>query len=145
MERLRTRSQFQAVLAGHIVARTPHFALHVLDTKSGPAAPGGEQGADMTRQALLAGPVQWRAGALIPKRWAKRAATRNAIRRQIYEAVKEWTPLPGPMAMVVRLRAAFDRASFHSASSSALKQAVRAEVRQLLAGLQLGARREQTA
>jgi ribonuclease P protein component len=70
---------------------------------------------------------------MVPKRWARRAVTRNAIKRQIYTvsaAVAESLPRA---AHVVRLRAAFDRKQFVSASSDALKAAVRTELQQLLA------------
>jgi ribonuclease P protein component len=121
MQRLKTRAQFQAVLAGATVARTAHFALHrcALDVPSG-AAPLFEK-----QEVWL--------GAMVPKRWARRAVTRNAIKRQIYTvsaAVAESLPRA---AHVVRLRAAFDRKQFVSASSDALKAAVRTELQQLLA------------
>jgi RNase P protein component len=36
-------------------------------------------------------------GALIPKRWAKRAVTRNAIKRQIYTVSQQFEPpCPSP-------------------------------------------------
>ena len=72
-------------------------------------------------------------GAMVPKRWARRAVTRNAIKRQIYAVA---TALDQPLlqaAHVVRLRSTFDRKQFVSASSCALKQAVRAELVQLFA------------
>ena len=64
-------------------------------------------------------------GAMTPKRWARRAVTRNAIKRQIYAVAAALEPQLPPDAHVVRLRAAFDRKQFLSASSDALKQAVR--------------------
>ena len=68
---------------------------------------------------------------MVPKRWAKRAVTRNAIKRQIYTVSQTLeTPLPAA-AHVVRLRAGFDRTKFISASSDALKRAVRGELQQL--------------
>ena len=82
-QRLRSRQQFQAVMAGAPVAKTPHFALH---------------------RAALDVPVEGRPlfpvadawlGVLLPKRWARRAVTRNAIRRQIYETARA---VPVPMA-----------------------------------------------
>ena len=72
-------------------------------------------------------------GALIPKRWAKRAVTRNAIKRQIYAVSNDLKPTLTQAAHVVRLRSAFDRAKFPSASSDELKQAVRSELQQLFA------------
>ena len=72
-------------------------------------------------------------GAMVPKRWAKRAVTRNAIKRQIYTVSTEIQSTLGPHAHVVRLRSAFDRTHFISASSELLKRAVRAELRELFA------------
>ena len=120
MQRIRTRTQFQAVMAGAIVAKTPHFALHRL------ALPAPEPG-------RLLFPVQdtW-IGVVLPKRWARRAVTRNAIRRQTYEAARAAAEGLPQAALVVRLRSEFSRKQFVSASSDALKQAVRAELVQLL-------------
>ena len=68
---------------------------------------------------------------MVPKRWAKRAVTRNAIKRQIYSLSGELETTLAHAAHVVRLRAAFDRAQFVSATSDALKRAVRSELQQL--------------
>jgi ribonuclease P protein component len=67
----------------------------------------------------------------VPKRWAKRAVTRNTIRRQIYAlaAHRTW-PLPAS-DRVIRLRKAFDTQVFGSAASLALKAAVRLELQTL--------------
>jgi ribonuclease P protein component len=71
---------------------------------------------------------------MVPKRWARRAVTRNTIKRQIY-AVACFVRARLPQAAhVVRLRAAFDRKQFVSASSDQLKQAVRAELLHCLVG-----------
>jgi ribonuclease P protein component len=132
VQRLKTRAQFQAVLAGTTVSRTAHFALHRagLDTQPPPpATPGPESNGP---KALFAVLEPW-VGALIPKRWAKRAVTRNAIKRQIYAVSNDLEPTLPQAAHVVRLRSAFDRAKFPSATSDALKQAVRGELQQLFA------------
>jgi len=120
MQRLQTRAQFQAVLAGATVARTAHFALHrcALDSESSAQ--------------LFASDDVW-LGAMVPKRWARRAVTRNAIKRQIYTVGAAPDAGLPRAAHVVRLRAAFDRKEFVSASSDKLKSAVRAELQQLLA------------
>ena len=121
VQHLRTRAQFQALLAHRPVARTAHFALHRLPVP----APG-------TPEATLFGaPAQAWLGAMVPKRWARRAVTRNAIRRQIYRIASDFEPQLAPAAHVVRLRAAFDRKVYVSASSDALKGAVRDELRAL--------------
>ncbi len=70
---------------------------------------------------------------MIPKRWARRAVTRNTIRRQIYAVAWEFAALPDA-AHVVRLRSGYDREMFSSASSPALKRALRAELQALFAG-----------
>lgn len=129
VQRLQTRPQFQAVLAGAIVARTMHFALHrnALDAKAAQTQPGKSVDAP----ALF--PIQDRwIGAMVPKRWAKRAVTRNAIKRQIYTVSADFLHQYPPAAFVVRLRRDFSRTEFVSASSEQLKQAVRAEVQALM-------------
>ena len=72
-------------------------------------------------------------GAMVPKRWAKRAVTRNAIKRQIYSVSPQFKNSLPAQAHLVRLRTAFDRTHFVSASSLALKAAVRAELLDLFA------------
>lgn len=111
-------------MAGGTVSRTLHFALHrrSLDLQN------ADGGAKTPAAALQLKPGVWM-GALIPKRWAKRAVTRNAIKRQIY-TVSAAVPLP-QVAHVVRLRTTFDRKQFVSASSDALKTAVQGELQQL--------------
>lgn len=120
VQRLKTRPQFQAVLAGKVLAKTAHFALHAatLDVQSSAGEP------------LFTSPSAC-LGAMVPKRWAKRAVTRNAIKRQIYTVGAQFEPSLQAAAIVVRLRTSFDRAQFVSASSDALKQAVRAELQSL--------------
>ncbi|WP_198970904.1 ribonuclease P protein component [Xylophilus sp. ASV27] len=125
MQRLKTRPQFQAVLAGGIVSRTPHFALHRL-------VPGAPVDAAALATPLFAPQDDVWLGALVPKRWARRAVTRNAIKRQIYAVGGQAGEHLPRAAYVVRLRSTFDRARFVSASSDALKRAVRAELQQLL-------------
>jgi len=128
VQRLKTREQFQAVMAGNIVSRTPHFALHRLPLDvSLPTGPGSEE-----PKALFVVQDAW-IGALIPKRWAKRAVTRNAIKRQIYAVSQGLTPPLPQAAHVVRLRTGFDRKQFVSATSDALKRAVRGELQELFA------------
>ena len=68
---------------------------------------------------------------MVPKRWAKRAVTRNAIKRQIYTVSQDYETLLPMAAHVVRLRSGFDKAHFISATSDALKAAVSNELRQL--------------
>ena len=88
------KTDFDAVMDTGVQASTPHFALHV-----------------KTPTAVN------RIGAVVPKRWAKRAVTRNTIRRQIYAlaAHRTW-PLPAS-DRVIRLRKAFDTQVFESRGS----------------------------
>lgn len=74
---------------------------------------------------------------MVPKRWAKRAVTRNAIKRQIYTVSADFSHQYPEAAYVVRLRRDFSRKEFISATSEQLKQAVRDEVTALM---QAGAR-----
>lgn len=71
---------------------------------------------------------------MVPKRWAKRAVTRNSIKRQIYSVSNDFESALPVAAHVVRLRAGFDRAKFLSATSELLKAAVRQELQQLFEG-----------
>jgi ribonuclease P protein component len=121
VQRLKTRPQFQAVLSGKTLARTAHFALHRTDLVLDVPAGEGPQ------SPLFSHACVW-LGAMVPKRWAKRAVTRNAIKRQIYNISMQFEPHLGVAAHVVRLRAGFDRKQFVSATSDALKAAVRAEL-----------------
>ena len=145
MQRLKTRAQFQAVLAGVTVARSEHFALHRSGLSNGSHDVAGKiapelvqkkTAQDVKSQSLFPIPDLW-IGAMVPKRWAKRAVTRNAIKRQIYTVSADFSPKQRQAAFVVRLRRDFSRKIYISASSDILKQAVRIE---LLALIQEGAR-----
>ncbi|MDO4591635.1 MAG: ribonuclease P protein component [Comamonadaceae bacterium] len=144
MQRLQTRPQFQATMAGGTISRTPHFALHrlvlteaLVAKDAEPTGPGAKL-AEPAPQALFVvpgcqAPQVW-LGPLVPKRWAKRSVTRHTIKRQIYAVASEFdAQLQAllPAAYVVRLRAGFDRKQFISATSEPLKRAVRAELLQL--------------
>jgi len=138
VQRLKTRPQFQAVLAGGIVARTSHFALHRLTLgPAGAVAPAVDKMVDKLDAPRPAVPLfshvdQTWLGAMVPKRWAKRAVTRNAIKRQIYTVSGAAEARLPRGAYVVRLKSGFDRKEFVSASSDALKLAVRQELHLLL-------------
>ncbi len=129
---LRTAEQFAAVLNASKqrtpsepaaqrrlqgVYRSAHFALHVAGAALWPESPA--------QQVTL--------GVIAPKRWAKRAVTRNLIKRQVYAVSHEMSARLPCAYMVVRQHAAFSREQFISASSKALKIAVRQELLQLLA------------
>ena len=69
---------------------------------------------------------------MVPKRWAKRAVTRNAIKRQIYTVSADFSLLYPQAAFLVRLRSGFARTEFVSAVSDQLRQAVRHEIQTLM-------------
>jgi ribonuclease P protein component len=106
-----SKAQFDAVFAGKVISKTAHFALHF-------AVPEGAQGLAI--------------GVVVPKRWARRAVTRNTIRRQAYAVSQSCAHSLAAGHYVVRLKTEFARTSFVSATSVALKQAVRAELHTLL-------------
>lgn len=129
MQRIQTRLQFQSVLGGALIAKTEHFALHrQFLTERGASL---ESGSAATCRPVFPVDELW-LGAMTPKRWARRAVTRNAIKRQIYSVSADLQHLFPRAAFVVRLRREFSRAQFVSASSSALKAAVRLELSALL-------------
>ena len=139
-------------MSGSTLARTPHFALHCVALTAAaaeqpePPTPAASSGptpvtVQQTPHALsvsaLFGPTGVWMGAMVPKRWAKRAVTRNAIKRQVYTLSALAEPDLQDAAHVVRLRAGFDKATFVSATSDALKTAVRIELGQLFASAAL--------
>jgi ribonuclease P protein component len=132
VQRLKTRAQFEAAMAGGTVSRTAHFVLHRASFPPDTVIPA-EAGTEGARNKVLFG-VQdqpW-IGAVVPKRWAKRAVTRNGIKRQIYALSAAFEARLPAAAHVVRLRSEFARAQFPSAWSDALKASVREELVQLL-------------
>ena len=119
-------------MAGGTVARTAHFALHCVALDAYEAHLGASAASGVPTAALFAVRGVW-LGAMVPKRWAKRAVTRNVIKRQIYSVSADHEPLLPVAAHVVRLRSGFDRAHFVSAASDILKICVRRELQQLFA------------
>jgi len=126
MLRLKTRAQFDAVLGTPPVAHGPHFVLHCLVL--GP----GKHALFETDRRPGCGP--W-IGAVLPKRWARRAVTRQLLRRQIERAGRQiaaGVPGNGAVAYVFRLRRDYPRSDFRSSASSQLKAAAFAEIGHLL-------------
>ena len=115
-------------MAGGTVSRTPHFVLHRAAFEA-PTATGPEP--SLKSQALFAVQDQPWIGAVVPKRHAKRAVTRNGIKRQIYAVSAAFEQRLPAAAHVVRLRTEFARKEFVSAWSDPLKASVRGELLQL--------------
>ncbi len=105
-------------MACGLVCKTPHFVLHSWRPATTPEAAPFVEG-------------RFLFGALTPKRWAKRAVTRNLIKRQIYEVSALYAHELTATAHVVRLCAEFDKKLFTSASSCLLSKTVRFELTQL--------------
>ncbi|HET7526683.1 MAG TPA: ribonuclease P protein component [Burkholderiaceae bacterium] len=143
--RLSHPAEFEAVLATPVRARSAHFAAHHLPhgprrfakskrrrraVELSTAAPEGcAQAVDDLDSAV---PQSWWFGIVVPKRHARRAVTRNLLRREVRGAlVRHHARLPRGM-WLVRLRSPFDVAVFKAAASAALRDAARAELDALL-------------
>ena len=135
--RLVYSADFQRLLATPAWSRSAHFAVHHLPVApKQPVRSVPEVDASELSTGGVHNPTEpvddiagrhW-LGAVLPKRLARRAVTRNLLRRQIRAAVQRHArDLPGGL-WVVRLRAGFARTDFVSAASDALRAAARAEL-----------------
>lgn len=144
---------FQRALGKPWLAKTPHFAVHhhpqgvfrrVRSTGkqdlSSTADTPERQPVDNSFENPVDNPVEdsletaW-AGYVVPKRHARRAVTRNLLRRQMRQVLHEQqAAAPGlPAGMwVLRLRQGFDRTAFPSAASTPLRQQARLELQALM-------------
>ena len=133
---------FERVLGSPIRARSAHFAVHFVECRPSQA---GKPRAGVSSAELSTGqaPEQGMAvdesrpeacwlGSVVPKRHARRAVTRNLLKRQIRRTAAEQQGLAHGL-WVVRLRSPFDRASFHSASSDDLRVRAGEELAAVLA------------
>jgi ribonuclease P protein component len=144
-ERLRGAQAFETALAGRPRGRSPHFALHVVTAPATAAASvavrnasAAELSTARTGEAdplvdVVAPAPRCRLGMVVPKRHAKRAVTRNLVKRQMRAAVARHAASLPPGDWVLRLRAPLDRKLYTSARSQALAVAVRAELETLFA------------
>lgn len=141
--RLVDAADFKRLLATPMRSRSAHFAVHHLsalparprwprihppstDLSTG-ASPIGGEGVDNPPQG------HW-LGCVVGKRHARRAVTRNLLRRQIRATMSEQLMQLPPGLWLVRLRAPFAPGDFPAAASLALRRAVRMELQQLFAG-----------
>ena len=139
MARLRVSVDFERVLRSASRARTPHFAVHHVHASALPVenASSGPAAAELSTDATLPGasPVDEsplkRFGVVVPKRHARRAVTRTLLKRQIYAASDRHAAALDAGTWVVRLRAPFDKATFPSAASQALRLVARDELETL--------------
>ncbi len=135
--RLLRAADFERLLKQPSRARSPLFAVHHMACEpSQPAKPvakglstGGEQ---LTHRLVDDHPAtapsgHW-LGFVVPKRLAKRAVTRNLIRRIARASLEAQLAGPQPLPpgiWALRLRAAIDKQRFPSAQSDALRAALR--------------------
>jgi ribonuclease P protein component len=130
---LRGAAAFAAVLAERPVSKSEHFAVYhrpagKLSTSRGAGAQAAVDPAD--RGGPPGGVLV--VGYVIPKRLARRAVTRVAIRRQMRVAVQRHGAGLAAGDWTLRLRAPFTAQDFRSASSELLQRALRAELDVLL-------------
>ena len=140
--RITRAADFERVLATPATARSEHFAVHHLSTS--PTRPRhavlGAGLATLSTARQRSDPVGvddlpglgpacpvW-LGTVVPKRLARRAVTRNLIKRHMRACVQTHRDRLQGGLWVVRMKSPFDRSSFASAASSALGCATRAEL-----------------
>ena len=70
---------------------------------------------------------------VVPKRHAKRAATRNLVKRQMREAMRQRAVEWMGRQLLIRQRSPFAPQQYRSAASDALREAVRGELNLLFA------------
>ena len=128
---LRGAERFAALLSGRPVSRTEHFAAYHRSTSKLSTGADGKLDPPVDGAPSGLGLV---VGFVIPKRQAKRAVTRVAIRRQMRAAVARHGAGLAAGEWALRLRGPWDPKRFHSATSDALVQAVHAELNVLLLG-----------
>jgi ribonuclease P protein component len=129
-------ADFKKVLAIRPCARSEHFALHHLGHSRLTSA------ADLSTSepGCSVGVVDeaCRFGLVVPKRLARRAVTRNLVKRQGRQAFCQARPVLEGGDWLLRLRRAFDPACFVSARSQALQQLLHSELRSLFAAANAG-------
>lgn len=125
------RTEIEKLRTGPAVSLTPHFALHHASVQDVATELSTDDAPRRNRSVNNKPPAVLKAvGIVVPKRLARRAVTRNLIRRQARDAVRR-----SPLALghwLVRLRRAFDARGFPSAASPMLKLLVRAELDELV-------------
>jgi ribonuclease P protein component len=125
----------KALLSAPTLAKTAHFVLQaaphrpVAQELPTEAAPDRTESVDNSISAVTP-PLGL--ALVVPKRHAKRAATRNLVKRQMRDALRRRLSAWSGRQLLIRQRGPFDRKQFPSAASDALRAAVRAELDLLL-------------
>jgi ribonuclease P protein component len=139
-------AEFTAALAAPVLSKSPHFVLHHLAAQPVSASwrPPQALAKDLSTDAApnqaasvdnSAKPGQWWLGLVVPKRHARRAATRNLLKRQMRAQAEGRRPHLPPGQWVIRLRAPFDPRLFTSAASGRLRGEARSELAQVFAAV----------
>jgi ribonuclease P protein component len=147
--RLIHRADFEGLMSSPVLSRSAHFALHHAARPPSAGARQSRQAAsgELSTDLSAGGPVNvdkslglpalrpgaiW-AGAMIPKRHARHAVTRNLLKRQVRQAfARHAAALPAGL-WLVRLRQPFVAAQFVSAGSQRLAEAARGELDTMIA------------
>lgn len=144
--RLVHKADFERLLGVRPWARSVHFSVHHLPSSpTRPLAPAQRRAAHAVSTELSTAPApvcpppvddlptaHW-LGYMVPKRNAKRAVTRNLIKRQVRAVFEQHAGgLPAGL-WLVRLRQPFAVSEFPSAASQALRGAARQELDGLFA------------
>lgn len=138
-------SEFAAALAAPALAKTSHFVLY--HVAAAPCAagqrPNGAVASDLSTigapsRSLSVDNIEpdehWWLGLVVPKRHARRAVTRNLLKRQMRRQADEYRHRLPSGQWLIRLRAPFDIGQFVSAASARLREAARSELQQVFAG-----------
>jgi ribonuclease P protein component len=124
----------KALLSAPTIAKTAHFVLQaaieraILQELPTGVAPDRTESVDNSISATPLG-----LALVVPKRHAKRAATRNLVKRQMREAMRRRLCDWAGRQVLIRQRGAFAPKQFPSAASNALRRAVRGELEMLFA------------
>jgi ribonuclease P protein component len=139
---LRERAAFEQLLGTRPMARSAHFAVHCLPEQArvSPIVSDGAASGDLStveEQNLSSSvdnsPAEHLLGCVLPKRLARRAVRRNLLRREIRSAISGRIAELTPGRWLVRLRNPWPPAEWHSAASAPFRQAVRAELIEVIA------------
>ncbi len=136
------KGDFERLMGTRPRARSAHFALHHVPgspTRPGPTvhrAPELKLSTDSLQASDTVvdnSPVGCWFGCVVPKRHARRAVTRNLLKRQARAAFSRHLDGLAPGLWLARLRVGYPVAVFVSARSPALSRAVRGELDELFA------------
>lgn len=132
-------ADFAVALGAPLRAKTPHFALHHLASDPVAQVPAG-QWPVVPGISTDAAPFEdcsvdnfdvaghWWLGIVVPKRHARRAVTRNLLKRQMRAHAEQHRGRLPPGQWLIRLRAPFDPRQHLSAASARLRDAASSEL-----------------